>query len=178
MLEQGLVDAVVCIGSANTGNALDWATPEPILARTVEDVRRGRGVKPSLAPTLRILDEIKTANIKSLLVCGVGCAVQAFRAVESTVRNDNPLLQDILFWEPTAPTIVQRRKRPKILFNAALSVRRMMTTPRRNLLFVATNSWPTLNSRQDGGRLREKALLLFATLARRTFHCTFLSRLL
>lgn len=95
MLEEGLVDAVVCIGSGNSNDPLDWATPKPLLARTVEDVRRGRGVKPSLAPTLSILDEIKTANITSLLVCGVGCAVQALRAVESQIRKDNPSLLEI-----------------------------------------------------------------------------------
>ena len=45
MLEQGLVDGVVCIGtSQQSDDPLAWATPEPLLARTVADVRRGRGV--------------------------------------------------------------------------------------------------------------------------------------
>eukprot|EP00977_Amphora_coffeiformis_P010054 scaffold2353_cov167-Amphora_coffeaeformis.AAC.45 len=98
MLEDKLVDAVVCIGTATSdvSSLLDWATPEPLLARTVQEVRQGRGVKPSLAPTLRVLDEIRRASdIQSLLVCGVGCAVQAFRAVEAQLRRDNPSLRDI-----------------------------------------------------------------------------------
>lgn len=96
MLTEGLVDAVVCIGASNAGTPLDWATPEPLLARTMEEVRRGRGVKPSLAPTLRILDDLRRASdLQSLLVCGVGCAVQALRAVEAQIRLDNPLLRDI-----------------------------------------------------------------------------------
>ena len=97
MLEDKLVDAVVCIGSSsNKSDPLAWATPEPVLARTVQDVRKGRGVKPSLAPTLRVLDEIRSASdIHSLLVCGVGCAVQAFRAVEAQLRHDNPALKEI-----------------------------------------------------------------------------------
>ena len=42
MLEAKMVDAVVCIANGDGG----WSNPEPILARTVEDVLRGRGVKP------------------------------------------------------------------------------------------------------------------------------------
>jgi coenzyme F420-reducing hydrogenase beta subunit len=74
MLESGKVDAVVCIAKQEGGG---WSSSEPILARTKEDVMKGRGVKPALAPSLRVLDEIKTdPSIKRLLFCGVGCAVQ------------------------------------------------------------------------------------------------------
>jgi 7-hydroxymethyl chlorophyll a reductase len=74
MLESGMVDAVVCIANKDNGK---WSSPEPILARTAEDVLKGRGVKPSLAPSLRVLDEIRAdESIKKLLFCGVGCAVQ------------------------------------------------------------------------------------------------------
>ena len=78
MLESNMVDAVVCIAGGD-----DWSQPEPILARTVSDVLRGRGVKPALAPSLRVLDEIKAdPSVRRLLFCGVGCAVQAFRSIE------------------------------------------------------------------------------------------------
>ena len=78
MLESNMVDAVVCIAGGD-----DWSEPEPILARSAEDVLRGRGVKPALAPSLRVLDEIKgDESIRRLLFCGVGCAVQAFRSIE------------------------------------------------------------------------------------------------
>ena len=91
MLEAGMVDAVVCIASKSTKEDstsssisnkkekknYDWSEPEPILARTVNDVLRGRGVKPALAPSLKVLDEIKSDDsIQNLLFCGVGCAVQ------------------------------------------------------------------------------------------------------
>eukprot|EP00559_Dactyliosolen_fragilissimus_P006155 CAMPEP_0184870510 /NCGR_PEP_ID=MMETSP0580-20130426/37721_1 /TAXON_ID=1118495 /ORGANISM="Dactyliosolen fragilissimus" /LENGTH=511 /DNA_ID=CAMNT_0027372605 /DNA_START=289 /DNA_END=1824 /DNA_ORIENTATION=+ len=93
MLESKMVDAVVCIASDDhddndsTGRALDtgleWSEPRPILARTVEEVLRGRGVKPALAPSLKVLDEIRNdASIQKLLFCGVGCAVQAFRSIQ------------------------------------------------------------------------------------------------
>jgi coenzyme F420-reducing hydrogenase beta subunit len=93
MLESGQVDAVVCIANINSddegGDSNSWAAPEPILARTVEDVLRGRGVKPALAPSLRVLDEIQNdASIRRLLFCGVGCAVQAFRAVQDQLNLD------------------------------------------------------------------------------------------
>jgi hypothetical protein len=42
MLESNMVDAVVCIASQNDKG---WASPEPIIAKTPEDVLRGRGVK-------------------------------------------------------------------------------------------------------------------------------------
>ena len=74
VLESGMVDAVVCIANEDGGT---WSSPAPILAKTVEDVLKGRGVKPALAPSLRVLDKIKAdSTIRKLLFCGVGCAVQ------------------------------------------------------------------------------------------------------
>jgi len=85
MLESGKVDAVVCIANSGEG----WSTPEPILAKTADDVLRGRGVKPALAPSLKVLDQIKQdASIRKLLFCGVGCAVQAFRSIEEDLNLD------------------------------------------------------------------------------------------
>jgi len=95
MLESGQVDAVVCIASSDRGDDDDdqqfnWSSPEPILARTSEDVLRGRGVKPALAPSLRLLDEIQQdSSIRNLLFCGVGCGVQAFRAIQDDLDLDN-----------------------------------------------------------------------------------------
>lgn len=80
MLEAGVVDAVVCVANESSDK---WSSPQPIIAKTKEDVLRGRGVKPALAPSLNMLDEIKQdTSIRRLLLCGVGCAVQAFRSVQ------------------------------------------------------------------------------------------------
>ena len=77
LLESGQVDAVVCIVNNNSNDNTGWCNPEPIVARTTEQVLRGRGVKPALAPSLRVMDEIqKDKSIRKLLFCGVGCAVQ------------------------------------------------------------------------------------------------------
>ena len=44
---------------------------------------QGRRVKPSLCPSLEVLDEVAAdATITRLLFCGVGCAVQALRALD------------------------------------------------------------------------------------------------
>jgi coenzyme F420-reducing hydrogenase beta subunit len=80
MLEMNMVDAVICISSDSEKSSVH---PKPIIARTVSEVLQGRGVKPSLAPSLNVLDDVKSdPNIKRLLFCGVGCAVQAFRKVQ------------------------------------------------------------------------------------------------
>ena len=43
----------------------------------------------ALAPSLKVLDELKeSTDIKKLLFCGVGCAVQAFRAVQDELDLD------------------------------------------------------------------------------------------
>ena len=75
MLETKQVDAVVCIAAASDDD--DFGAGQPIIAKTPEQVLRGRGVKPSLAPSLQVLDEIQNDDsIQRLLFCGVGCAVQ------------------------------------------------------------------------------------------------------
>ena len=89
-LEGGLVDAVVCVAD---GGEEGFADPFPIIARTVEDVMRGRGVKPSLSPSLRVLDEVRSdPSIRRLLFCGVGCAVQALRSVQEELGLDELLV--------------------------------------------------------------------------------------
>ena len=98
VLEAGMVDAVVCVAAGDgdgdgdgdgADGGGDWSSPEPILARTVAEVMRGRGVKPSLAPSLRVLDEVRAdPAVRRLLFCGVGCAVQALRSVEADLDLD------------------------------------------------------------------------------------------
>ena len=79
-LESGEVDAVVVAGSE--AGASGFGAPKPVLCRSPEEVLAGRRVKPSLCPSLEVLDEVKgDATIRRLLFCGVGCAVQALRAM-------------------------------------------------------------------------------------------------
>ncbi|GLI70429.1 hypothetical protein VaNZ11_015337 [Volvox africanus] len=78
MLRSGKVDAVVCVQSDEN----DRFTPKPVVARTVEDIIKARGVKPTLSPNLNVLATVEALQVKKLLFIGVGCQVQALRAVE------------------------------------------------------------------------------------------------
>jgi len=78
MLEQGLVEGVVCV--QNT--AEDRFQPMPVIARTPEEVLAAKVNKPTLSPNLNVLEEIEKSGMKRLLVIGVGCQIQALRAVE------------------------------------------------------------------------------------------------
>ncbi len=78
MLEQGLVEGVVCV--QNTPE--DRFQPMPIIARTPQEVLAAKVNKPTLSPNLNVLEQIEQSGMKRLLVIGVGCQIQALRAVE------------------------------------------------------------------------------------------------
>jgi len=78
MLTQGWVEGVVCV--QNT--AEDRFQPRPIIARTPEEILAARVNKPTLSPNLSVLEQIEQSGLKRLLVIGVGCQIQALRAVE------------------------------------------------------------------------------------------------
>ncbi|CAE8635285.1 unnamed protein product [Polarella glacialis] len=83
MLRSGRVDAVLCVASASPDKPME---PRPILARTVEEVLASGGVKPTLSPNIMPLELLFSEfgrDIKRLLFIGVGCQVQALRAVEA-----------------------------------------------------------------------------------------------
>jgi 3,8-divinyl protochlorophyllide a 8-vinyl-reductase (ferredoxin) len=78
MLNRGLVEGVVCVQNDEG----DRFTPKPIIARTPEEILAARVNKPTLSPNLNILDLVAESGLKKLLVIGVGCQIQALRAVE------------------------------------------------------------------------------------------------
>ena len=80
-LETGLVDAVLCVQQSPD----DRFTPVPVLARTPEEVLAARVNKPTLSPNLKVLEELPGSGIERLLAIGVGCQVQALRAVQDTL---------------------------------------------------------------------------------------------
>lgn len=80
-LERGLVDAVLCVGESPD----DRFTPVPRLARTPEEVLSARVNKPTLSPNLEVLEQLPGSGIRRLLAIGVGCQIQALRAVQSTL---------------------------------------------------------------------------------------------
>ena len=78
MLERKLVEGVVCV--QNT--AEDRFQPMPVIARTPAEVLAAKVNKPTLSPNLNVLEQIEQSGMKRLLVIGVGCQIQALRAVE------------------------------------------------------------------------------------------------
>ena len=83
-LETGLVDAVLCVGQSDE----DRFTPVPRLARTPEEVLSARVNKPTLSPNLEVLEQLPGSGIRRLLAIGVGCQIQALRAVQDTLPLD------------------------------------------------------------------------------------------
>ncbi|MCP9790689.1 Coenzyme F420 hydrogenase/dehydrogenase, beta subunit C-terminal domain [Vulcanococcus limneticus Candia 3F8] len=83
-LETGLVDAVLCVGQSPG----DRFTPVPVLARTPDEVLAARVNKPTLSPNLEVLEQLPGSGIKRLLAIGVGCQIQALRAVQPTLPLD------------------------------------------------------------------------------------------
>ena len=80
-LETGLVDAVLCVGQSPD----DRFTPVPTLARTAAEVLAARVNKPTLSPNLEVLEQLPGSDIRRLLAIGVGCQIQALRAVQPTL---------------------------------------------------------------------------------------------
>ncbi|MDF5713106.1 MAG: Coenzyme F420 hydrogenase/dehydrogenase, beta subunit C-terminal domain [Rhizonema sp. NSF051] len=78
MLNRGIVEGVVCVQNTQE----DRFQPLPIIATTPEEILAARVNKPTLSPNLSILEQVEQSGMKRLLVIGVGCQIQALRAVE------------------------------------------------------------------------------------------------
>ncbi|GAP95776.1 Coenzyme F420 hydrogenase/dehydrogenase, beta subunit C-terminal domain [Leptolyngbya sp. NIES-2104] len=78
MLTRGMVEGVVCV--QNTED--DRFQPKPIIATTPEEILAAKVNKPTLSPNLSVLELVERSGMKRLLVIGVGCQIQALRAVE------------------------------------------------------------------------------------------------
>ncbi len=78
ILTRGWVEGVVCVQNTKE----DRFGPQVVLARTTEDILAAKVNKPTLSPNLSVLEEIAKSGLKRLLVIGVGCQIQALRAVE------------------------------------------------------------------------------------------------
>jgi 3,8-divinyl protochlorophyllide a 8-vinyl-reductase (ferredoxin) len=78
MLTSGMVEGVVCVQNTDT----DRFGPMPVIARTAEEILAARVNKPTLSPNLSVLEQIEQSGLKKLLVIGVGCQIQALRAVQ------------------------------------------------------------------------------------------------
>lgn len=83
-LEQGLVEGVILTGTEpGTLNK-----PQPVLARTPEEVLACRGNKFGLSPTLEKIDDAIAAGLKRVMVVGTPCQFHALRVIEPTLPFD------------------------------------------------------------------------------------------
>jgi 3,8-divinyl protochlorophyllide a 8-vinyl-reductase (ferredoxin) len=78
MLEKGFVEGVVCVQNSPD----DRFQPQPIIARNRAEILAAKVNKPTLSPNLSVLEQVAQSGMKRLLVIGVGCQIQALRAVE------------------------------------------------------------------------------------------------
>ena len=78
MLNRGIVEGVVCVQNTKE----DRFSPLPVIAKTAEEILAARVNKPTLSPNLSVLEQVEKSGMKRLLVIGVGCQIQALRAVE------------------------------------------------------------------------------------------------
>jgi len=78
MLEKGWVEGVVCVQNTES----DRFQPMPVIARTPDEILAAKVNKPTLSPNLSVLDLVEQSGLKRLLVIGVGCQIQALRAVQ------------------------------------------------------------------------------------------------
>ncbi|MBF2083722.1 Coenzyme F420 hydrogenase/dehydrogenase, beta subunit C-terminal domain [Thermoleptolyngbya sp. C42_A2020_037] len=78
MLNRGLVEGVVCVQNTTE----DRFQPKPVIATTPEEILAARVNKPTLSPNLSVLELVEQSGMKRLLVIGVGCQIQALRAVQ------------------------------------------------------------------------------------------------
>ncbi|BAZ46865.1 coenzyme F420 hydrogenase/dehydrogenase beta subunit domain protein [Chondrocystis sp. NIES-4102] len=78
MLNRGMVEGVVCVQNTTE----DRFQPLPVIATTPEEILAAKVNKPTLSPNLNVLEQIEQSGMKRLLVIGVGCQIQALRAVE------------------------------------------------------------------------------------------------
>jgi len=81
MLNQGLVEGVICVQNTKE----DRFQPQIVIARSPDEVLAAKVNKPTLSPNLSVLEEVEKSGMKRLLVIGVGCQIQALRAVEKSL---------------------------------------------------------------------------------------------
>lgn len=81
MLQSGTVEAVVCVQS----DEHDRYAPKPVVAFTVEELLKSKGVKPTLSPNLNVLATVEALQVKRLLFIGVGCQVESLDKKDPSV---------------------------------------------------------------------------------------------
>ncbi len=78
LLEQGVVEAVVTMGS----DPNDRWKPMPVIVTRSQDMAQCRGMKMGYAPIIQYLEQAKDMGYKKVAMVGIPCQVYAARALE------------------------------------------------------------------------------------------------
>ena len=81
MLTSGKVDGVVCVQNTKE----DRFQPMPVVATPPEEILAARVNKPTLSPNLSVIEQIERSAMTRVLAIGVGCQIQALRAVQDKI---------------------------------------------------------------------------------------------
>ena len=84
LLERGEVEAVIT-AAAVPGTRF---APQPVLARTPQEVLASAGNKPALSPNLALLDQVRAAGVRRLGFIGTGCQVHMLRAAQPRLEAE------------------------------------------------------------------------------------------
>lgn len=84
LLEQGAVDAVICMGP----DAEDRWRPVPMIVTDPADMTHARGMRMGYAPLLAALEPARAAGHRRIGVIGIPCQVYALRALEAELGFD------------------------------------------------------------------------------------------
>jgi coenzyme F420 hydrogenase subunit beta len=79
LLEDGLVDAVLCVGP----DPDDRWRPQPIIVTDPAAMARARGMRMGYAPLLALLEPAAAAGHKRIALIGIPCQVYALRRIEA-----------------------------------------------------------------------------------------------
>ena len=84
LLEEGLVDAVLCVGP----DPADRWRPQPIVVTDPAAMAHARGMRMGYAPVLALLEPAARAGHKRIAVIGIPCQVYALRRIEAQLGLD------------------------------------------------------------------------------------------
>jgi 3,8-divinyl protochlorophyllide a 8-vinyl-reductase (ferredoxin) len=96
-LDSDLVDAVVTLHRSKA----DYFFPEPVLARTKQEIMDARGSKPVISPALRSLETAYKQGVKRLLVIGASCHIHVLRDFQERF----PYLKDVEIYALGIPCV-------------------------------------------------------------------------
>ncbi len=89
MFEKGMIDGAIVAGSDEENR------PQPIIAKSLDDIYKSGGTKYANSPNLALLKKAKEENLKIALV-GLPCQIEGFRKLENYKIEDLDLTSNVV----------------------------------------------------------------------------------